>query len=284
MCPFRHDRHMPPCRLPAAPAAVPYPLLRPGPAGPLPPRRRVPVVTWTLIAVCVLVFLAGPAAGLLPGPGSGHTRLCAQTAYFGRWGVIPTELWHGRLPPAALPRPAGCPLPAPSGKVPLLSVPTALFVHGGWLHLLGNMLFLYVFGAGVEARMGRVGFALFYLAAGVVATYGYALGHAGSGQTLIGASGAISGVLGAYLFLYPRARVTSVFPFLLFLPLRFPAWLVLGFWFVLQWLAVHGRQSGPGIAYLAHLFGFVFGFLCAAAHRGRSRLTPQAATRGDSQP
>ncbi len=167
----------------------------------------------------------------------------------------------------------------------MLSVLTALFVHGGWLHLLGNLLFLQVFGPDVEERMGRARFALFYLAAGVVATYGYALGHAGSAQTLVGASGAIAGVLGAYLFLSPKARVTSLFPFLLFLPLRLPAWVLLGFWFVLQWLATRTDGTGPGTAYLAHVIGFTFGFLCAAAAcRERSKLRPQAATRGDSKP
>ncbi len=137
----------------------------------------------------------------------------------------------------------------------------------------------------MEERLGRVRFALFYLASGYVATYGYALGHPTSTQTLVGASGAIAGVLGGYLFLRPKARVTSLLPFLFFLPLRFPAWLVLGFWFVLQWLAARTQQTGPGVAYLAHVVGFTFGFLCTAAvYRQRSKLRPQAATRGDSQP
>jgi membrane associated rhomboid family serine protease len=133
--------------------------------------------------------------------------------------------------------------------------------------------------------MGRTAFALFYLAGGYVATYGYALGHAGSTRALIGASGAIAGVLGGYLFLHPRARVTSLLPFLFFLPLRFPAWLVLGSWFVFQWLAARADRTGPGIAYLAHVIGFAFGFLAAAAVFGtRSKLRPQAATRGEGQP
>ncbi len=229
-------------------------------------RERRPVVTYTLIGLCTAVFLVSPLSGLITAYGTGHAQLCAQAAYFAHWGVIPSELLHGRLPAGALGGPGGC-HPAAPDKVPFLSVLTALFVHGGWLHLMGNMLFLLVFGADVEERMGRAGFALFYLAAGYVATYGYALGQAGSTQTLVGASGAIAGVLGAYLLLYPRARVTSLFPFLLFLPLRFPAWLVLGFWFVLQWLAARTDGTGPGVAYLAHVFGFVFGFLCAVAVR-----------------
>lgn len=246
---------------------------------------RPPVVTYCVMGLCTFVFLISPVSGLDPAYSGVHAQLCAQTVYFDRWGVIPTELWHGSLPPSALALPPGCHPPAQSFKVPFLSVLTALFTHGGWLHLLGNMLFLYVFGADVEERMGRPVFALFYLVTGYVATYGFALGHAGSTQTLVGASGAIAGVLGAYLFLDPRARVTSLFPFLFFLPLRFPAWLVLGFWFVLQWLAARTDRTGPGIAYLAHVIGFVFGFLCAAAaYRQRSKLRPQAATRGDSQP
>jgi len=243
-----------------------------------------PVVTWTILAVCTAVFLLGPAAGLNPLHGTGHARLCAQALWFERWGVVPARLWHdGPVPAAALP--TGC--RAAQGPLPVaaLSVLTALFVHGSWVHLLGNMLFLHVFGPGVEARTGRARFALFYLLAGYAATYGYALGGAGAGQTLVGASGAIAGVLGAYLLLHPRARVTGLFPFLLFLPLRLPAWLVLGFWFAVQWLAARTGPAGPGVAYLAHVTGFAFGFLCAAVLRWqRSKLTPQSATRGDSHP
>jgi membrane associated rhomboid family serine protease len=182
--------------------------------------------------------------------------------------------------------PAGCPAPHGYWKSPFLSVLTAMFLHGGWLHLIGNMLFLYVFGDNVENRMGRVRFALFYLAAGYLATYGFAFGHPEDSQSLVGASGAISGALGAYLYLYPRARVTSLFPFLFFIPLRFPAWVVLGFWFVLQWLAAQTAQGGPGIAYLAHVVGFAFGFFCAwVCYRPRRKVSVVIGpTQGDIQP
>ncbi|KUJ54509.1 rhomboid family intramembrane serine protease [Streptomyces albus subsp. albus] len=210
-----------------------------------------PLVTYTLIGGCALVFVLGPASGLDPRYGTGERLPRAQHAYFEHWGVVPYELWHG--PGSAL-----------------LSPLTALFVHGNWLHLLGNMLFLYVFGAMAEERMGRLRFALFYLATGYLALTGYAAAHAGSTQTLVGASGAISGVLGAFLWLFPRARVTSLFPFLLFLPLRFPAWLVLIFWFTLQWLAVGQTGDRPGVAHLAHLVGFTLGFLYAWARFGRA--------------
>lgn len=125
------------------------------------------------------------------------------------------------------------------------------------------MLFLYVFGKMTEQRMGRTGFLCFYVATGYLALAAYAAANASSDQTLVGASGAISAVLGAFMCLFPKARVTSLFPFLLFLPLRFPAWIVLMFWFALQWLAAHRAQSGPGVAYLAHVVGFSAGFLYA---------------------
>jgi membrane associated rhomboid family serine protease len=138
---------------------------------------------------------------------------------------------------------------------------TSLFLHGSWLHLLGNMLFLWVFGNNVEDRFGRLRYLLFYLACGVLATYGFALANPGSTEALIGASGAIAGVLGAYLILYPRARVWSLVPVLFFIPLRLPAWLVLGLWFLLQWVFTVGyavSQAGS-VAYLAHVLGFVTG-------------------------
>jgi membrane associated rhomboid family serine protease len=250
------------------------------------PVRRTPVVTYTLIGLCTVVFLLGPLSGFAGFYGSGHALHCRQALYFDRWGVIPAELLHGRLPVSRLGLPAGCAVPRPFPKVPFLSVLTSMFLHASWLHLVGNMLFLYVFGDNVENRMGRVRFALFYLAAGYLATYGFAFAHSGDTQSLVGASGAISGALGAYLYLYPRARVTSLFPFLFFVPLRFPAWVVLGFWFVLQWLAAQTAGNGPGVAYLAHVVGFAFGFLCAwACYRPRRKVSLVVRpSQGDAQP
>jgi membrane associated rhomboid family serine protease len=146
-------------------------------------------------------------------------------------------------------------------KSPPLSVLTAMFVHAGWLHLLGNMLFLLIFGNNVEDRFRKIPYLIFYLAAGYVAAYGFAAVNSASVQPLVGASGAIAGVLGAYIVLFPRARVWSLVPFLFFIPLRIPAWLVLGLWFVLQWAYAIGPASPGGVAYVAHVFGFVFGLL-----------------------
>ncbi|NEB01712.1 rhomboid family intramembrane serine protease [Streptomyces sp. SID13726] len=225
-------------------------------------------VTYGLIAVCGLVFVVGPASGLNPVYGHGDALSAAQQAYFHRWGVVPAELFEGS-PGAAL-------TPA-----------TALFIHGSWVHLLGNMLFLYVFGVMTEERMGRVQFLLFYLCCGYLALLGYAAANAGSEQSLVGASGAISAVLGAFLYLFPGARVTSLLPFLFFLPLRFPAWVVLPFWAALQWLAAGQAGEGPGVAYLAHLVGFGLGLVFAWVRFGRTtrvRAAPAPAPEGENQP
>lgn len=144
-------------------------------------------VTYGLIVLCCLIFLIGPASGLNPTYGTGDALLVAQRAYFRRWGVIPAELFDGN--PSAWLTPA-----------------TGLFIHGSWLHLLGNMLFFYVFGAMTEERMGHLGFAVFYVACGYLALLGYAIANSASEQSLVGASGAISAVLGAFLYLFPRAR------------------------------------------------------------------------------
>lgn len=220
-------------------------------------RERPAPVTYALIAVCSLIFVIGPASGLNPSYGTGDGLLAAQRLYFRRWGVVPAELLTGD--PGAL-----------------LTPVTALFVHGTWLHLLGNMLFLFVFGTMAEERMGRVQFVLFYVGCGYLALVGYAAAHAGSSQTLVGASGAISAVLGAFLYLFPGARVTSLFPFLFFLPLRFPAWATLPFWLALQWVAAGRDARGPGVAHLAHVVGFGLGFACVWVRYGRPAAGPPA--------
>ncbi|MFJ5777370.1 rhomboid family intramembrane serine protease [Streptomyces sp. NPDC093094] len=231
-------------------------------------RRPTAPVTYGLIGLCCLIFLIGPASGLNPVHGSGDGLALAQRAYFRRWGVVPDQLFEGS-PRAAL------------------TTATALFVHASWVHLLGNMLFLYVFGVMTERRLGRVEFTLFYLGCGCLALLGYAAANSGSGQSLVGASGAISAVLGAFLYLFPRARVTSLLPFLFFLPLRFPAWVVLPFWAALQWLAAGRATGGPGVAYLAHLVGFGLGFAYAWARHGRTtrvKAAPAPAPEGENQP
>jgi membrane associated rhomboid family serine protease len=248
------------------------------------PTRRRPYVTWALIAVNVVVFLLSPVvrSPLVGEPST--AQLCRQQAYFLEWGAVPVELTRNRPLDHTYGGAAGedqCYRVAPDyEKRPWLSSVTAIFVHGGWLHLLGNMLFLWVFGNNVEDRLGRLRFLLFYLGVGVVSTYAFALTMASSQQPLVGASGAVSGVLGAYLLLFPRAKVLSLVSFFFFLPVRLPAWLVLGLYFVLQafYAAGAGLTGGGTVAYLVHVVGFVLGVAVAAA-LGRRLPPPPPAPR-----
>jgi membrane associated rhomboid family serine protease len=245
------------------------------------PTRRPAVVTWTLIAVNVVVFLRSPISPLdVGGDANTPVGFCRQLAFFREWAAIPVELLQNDPLDVTAGPPVGnrCQAVRPDyQKIPALSVLSAMFLHGGLLHLLGNMLFLMVFGNNVEDRLGHLRYLLFYLACGYVATYGFALSDPSSTDTLVGASGAIAGVLGAYLLLFPGARVTSVVPFLLFIPVWLPAWVVLGSWFVLQWLYFRGAATAEpaGVAYLAHVVGFIAGVVLIVLLGGlRARRPP----------
>src|SRR5262245_27359008 len=211
-----------------------------------------------------------------------QAQLCSQQAFYARYAGIPRELSTGRqLALVATgkpgPSPDTCYVSRPAyQKEPALSVLWSMFLHSGWLHLLGNMLFLVVFGNNVEDRMRKLPFLLFYLACGYVSAYGFALANPHSLTPLIGASAAIAGVLRAYLVLYPRARVWALVPFLLFIPVRIPAWLVLGLWFLLQWAYSTGFASSTAgsVAYLAHVIGFVAGVLTGLVIRAASPSPP----------
>lgn len=248
------------------------------------PVRRTPIVTYLLIAInaVVFIFLEPISKSIAGGQQQTFGAACRQLNFFDRWAAIPKELiTNHQLPPGARTHtllttigPQTCPVPV-EHKVPVLSVLYSMFLHGSWLHLLGNMLFLYVFGNNIEDRFGRVRYLLFYLLCGYAAAYGFALVNIRSFATLIGASGAIAGVLGAYIVLFPRARVTSLVPFFFFIPLRLPAWVVLGSWFLLQavYSAGAGVASGAGVAYVAHVVGFIVGALITYAV-GRRRSPP----------
>jgi membrane associated rhomboid family serine protease len=138
---------------------------------------------------------------------------------------------------------------------------TSMFLHGGWMHLIGNMLFLWIFGNNVEDAMGHVRFFVFYVLCGLVAVFAEALPNTGAEIPMIGASGAISGVLGAYLLLYPHARVLVVIPLgLILYPVRLPAVWVLAFWFVFQLVSsLIASTEGGGVAFGAHIGGFLAG-------------------------
>jgi membrane associated rhomboid family serine protease len=244
------------------------------------PVRRAPWVTWALIAANIIVFLLTPTA---PATVSGTASLaqeCRLEAFYARWAAVPTELVHNRpldLVPTGQtgvgPQGPGCVLAPPSfHKSPVLSAFTGMFLHASWLHLLGNMLFLFIFGNNVEDRFGRPLYLLFYVGCGMLAAYGFALANRNSTEVLIGASGAIAGVLGAYLILFPRTRVWSLVPFAFFIPLPLPAWVVLGGWFLLQWAYAEGwaMTSAGSVAYLAHVYGFLAGVVVALVVRSAS--------------
>jgi membrane associated rhomboid family serine protease len=157
---------------------------------------------------------------------------------------------------------------------------TSMFMHGGILHIAFNMLFLWIFGNNVEDSMGRPRFLLFYLLAGIVAAYTQSLVSTNSTEPAIGASGAIAGVLGGYLLLYPRARVLTVIFIIFFVTLiEIPAVIMLGIWFVLQFLPAVGQVgtsavSGGGVAYWAHVGGFAFGLAAIRLFANRYRGAP----------
>ncbi|HUU46862.1 MAG TPA: rhomboid family intramembrane serine protease [Acidobacteriota bacterium] len=204
------------------------------------PTTRRPYLTVTLIVVNVLVHFYQVAQGA-----AGATRFVAQ------FGMIPAELTSGieMTPTAAFP--------------PTLTIFTSMFLHAGFLHLAGNMLYLWIFGNNIEDRLGPVRFLAFYLLSGVFAVLLFTLTGPNSQVPLIGASGAVAGVLGAYVLHYPRARVLTLVFFGWFVRLVWiPAFLVLGIWFVMQllfaWGSTGAGQEG-GVAYMAHVGGFLFG-------------------------
>jgi membrane associated rhomboid family serine protease len=219
------------------------------------PTLRFPAVTTALIALNVIAYFLWQRGGISLGEPDSPHFICNLYDY----AEIPFEITHpGEQVVVAG---EGCGLPtAPTW----LTVFTAMFMHGGLLHLGGNMLFLWIFGNNVEDSMGPVRFLLFYLLGGIAAT---ALQVAiGPDSTVpgIGASGAIAGVLGGYLILFPRARVvTLIFIVFFFTIVELPALLILGFWFVEQLLFgyfdVNSGGEGGGVAYFAHIGGFAFG-------------------------
>jgi membrane associated rhomboid family serine protease len=220
------------------------------------PTSRRPVVTIVLIALNLFVF-----AFLQP-----HDGGSAEARFDYERAAIPCEISHGRpltVDEVTTGRCDGSGVTSseifPDKNVYLAAL-VSIFLHGSWLHVLGNMLFLWVFGNNVEDRLGHVGFVIFYLFVGVVATLGHVAADSGATVPVIGASGAIAGVMGAYLVFWPRARVHSLV-FVVLLPL--PAALVLGIWFVLQF----GTDANSNVAWVAHVTGFVAGVVVALVMR-----------------
>ena len=219
------------------------------------PTLRVPVLTLLLIVVNVAVFLVQstrPDPERIPVSEFAGT----QSGMICRYGVVPDRLVDGKVDQSDLVNQVCAEVNAKEPRV--VTLVTHQFIHGGWLHLAGNMLFLWVFGNNVEDRLGRLRFLPFYLLCGIIAALGQVFVDPGSGSALIGASGAISGVLGAYLLLFPRARVLTL---VTIIPLRLPAWIVLGAYLAFQFMDVSQNSVEDGVAHWAHIAGFVAGLV-----------------------
>jgi membrane associated rhomboid family serine protease len=241
------------------------------------PTLRTPVMTYlTLGGIAVVWFF-------IQGAGFNTTALAASVC---NWGMVPGEL-TGRAPLGfAVPLGAGLACVVDNETINRLTPLTSMFLHGGWGHILGNCLFLWVFGNNVEDSMGRVRFVIFYLLCGLVAAGAHVLVDPASPVPTVGASGAISGVLGAYLVLYPRVRVKMLIPIFIFLYFTsLPAWVVLIYWFVLQvitglpqLMALRPEVSG-GVAVWAHIGGFVAGVVLIKLFENRRYTSQRTAWR-----
>ena len=207
------------------------------------PTEIFPVITLLIIAVCVWVWWYVQGAGFSAQSLDGS--ICA-------FGAIPAEV-TGATEGAAGP----CRL----GGLTWQALLTSMFLHGSWMHLVGNMWFLWIFGNNIEDSMGHLRFLVFYLLTGLVAALAHVLTDAGSVIPMVGASGAISAIMGAYLVLYPRASVHTLFFFLFFIRIvPLPAWVMLGYWILIQVVSSAATPSGGGgVAYTAHIGGFVAG-------------------------
>jgi membrane associated rhomboid family serine protease len=249
------------------------------PIGDVNPTHRRPVLTWLLVLLNVGVFAY-----------QASLEACEQFVFVYEFAAIPRELMSlSPLSPAELEQVLGpCTAVADTKNVALSAV-TAMFLHGNLMHLLGNLLFLVIFGNNVEDRLGRGRFLGFYLVGGVIATAAHVILQPNSITPLVGASGAIAAILGAYLIMYPRARVFTIVPFplyllalllpkvrirswwLLFAVVAMPAWLLLAGWFVVQFQAA-GAPGTELVAYDAHVAGFLAGLvLVLFLDRGRQR-------------
>lgn len=220
------------------------------------PTRRLPLINWILIAVNVAVFLYEIS---LPSP--------ELDQLIATWGVIPAHLL------AALSHPS-----QPTFSV-LATLITSQFLHAGWAHILGNMLFLWVFGDNIEDVLGHFAYLVFYLLSGIAAGVAQAVVLGPSPIPSLGASGAIAGVLGAYIILYPWQRVSMLVPlFILFWTIDIPAIFVIGWWFIQQFLygiATLTETAAGGVAFWAHIGGFVAGMIMILPFVGRAHRRPR---------
>ena len=203
------------------------------------PTNKKPVVSWLIILSCSFIFL-----------NQIFEPIYVTEKTFLSFGMIPAILFgHSELsnPLKIIP--------------PALSIFTSMFLHGGWMHIIGNMTYLYIFGDNIEERLGKLKFIIFYLVTGIFAAFSQAMMDPTSTIPMIGASGAIAGVLGGYLVLYPRANIKVLFWFIIFVKvIKIRAFIVLGGWIIIQFISFHGTDlNSGGVAYAAHIGGFISG-------------------------
>jgi membrane associated rhomboid family serine protease len=223
------------------------------------PTLETPAITYVLIAANVVVWVLVQGMGQDPALARSVCEL----------GLIPGE-FLGRVIP-------GTTIPLSPTEVCVLGIErhwytplTSMFLHGGWLHLLGNMWFLWLFGNNVEDSMGHARYLAFYLLCGLAAAVGQTVVAPGSVVPMVGASGAISGVMGAYIVLYPRVRIHMlVFLFIFVTRIVVPAYLMLGYWFLLQLVSGTAVRSEGGVAFWAHVAGFVAGAVLISVFKDR---------------
>lgn len=230
------------------------------------PTGRTAVMTIALIVICTLVFAFQVTK---PDDGTGDS----QQAFICEYGLVADHLAHGDSPDADACQQIN------QQQDRFVGLVTSQFLHGDILHLVFNMLFLWVFGNNVEDRLGRGRFVPFFLICGILAGLAQTLVDPGSAVPLIGASGAISGILGAYLVLFPRVRVWTVVVPLVFLPFKLPAWIWLAIYFALQFVFLGGSSTAgaDGVAYMAHIGGFIAGALLIRPFLvGRTERPPPA--------
>jgi membrane associated rhomboid family serine protease len=237
------------------------------------PTLKTPLVTVVLILANVVVWVYVQ--------GMGYSMAVLENSVC-TFGAIPAEL-SGSID-ARNGREIACEL----GGLTYSAVVTSLFLHGGWLHLIANMWFMWLFGNNVEDSMGRIRFIVFYLITGIAATIAHVIASPGSPVPVVGASGAISGLMGAYLVLYPHIRIQTLFFFFIFIRIiPVPAWFVLLYWFALQVFSGWADPLGEsGVAVWAHVGGFVAGVVLVKLFENRKLVAarqhhdPRVAARG----
>ena len=222
------------------------------------PTQKKPFISWLILFLCVLIFIFQK-----------NMNFHEEEAFIMSYGMIPSVVFNI------------VELPENLKKIhPFLTLISSMFLHGGWMHLIGNMAYLYIFGDNIEDSMGKIRFIVFYLMCGIFAAFSQALIDFNSITPMIGASGAISGILGGYLVLFPKAKIRVFFWFLIFVrTFNIPAMYVIGGWIFIQFFNL-SDSSSSNVAYAAHIGGFVSGMILILFFKKIISQTKKKLTKG----